>query len=607
MSTLLSRILWPIVEWLIAAIILLFFASFADHPHVLSALHAGYQFLQHVFTGRQMASEHGGIMAVNVWSSLRLMLFGIVFSLVIGLFLTLTSVLVGQGPLRPIRDILVVVLDAIPEPIYVIAIFVFAFIATLRWNWTLPGVFPLSVPTFADTVIPGLAIAVPGALYLQRMLYLSFENEVSADYVMTARSKGASRTRVVFRHIWPNLMSTVVTQFPVVVGVVLSSVLFAEFFFGYQGLYFRFTSFVGWTMHGPAINRVTLLPEPPATYSIGVAFIAALILVTFWFLANGLSRAISARARFRHTENSPGAHVRRVDWRWIAAGGFPIAVILFFSLFPGLLTNQNPHTEHLLRENPLGIPPFPPSRLHPLGTDAVGRDMLAQTLHGTFHVIGVAGLITLVSTLVALAIAIGIASDERGHLVGAAVRMGRVVASLPTFLLLFFVLYQRNVLSHSQTIVYIAWLCAFEIARSVFAFLAYIEECKKFSFVQGATSVGRSPFGIVVNNLRPWLMQFTCEFFFAEFGRVISMMTILAMFSIYPAEHVVYLMLLDSTSLPAVQSLHISWLADIGDWANQVGGVIAYPYLIAGPLGALLLTMIGAGLISRGIRGREAR
>lgn len=552
-----------------------------------------------------MATEYRGLLGVNVVDSIRLIAFGMVFALFFGILFMSLRMFVRGGMIRTILDVINVVLDSIPEPIYIVMVFVFAFFATLHWNWTIPGLFPLSVPRWNDTFAPAIAIAIPSALYLQRVLFLAFEDQMNADYVMTARAKGATNKRVVFRHIWPNLVTTVIIQFPIIVGLILSSVFFAEFFFGYQGLYFRLTALVGWGMMGPNINQATMLPIPVQHYETGAAWIAGLLLMTVWFFADVSSHIIRSTRRFSQIEMAPVGTRNKVDWRWVLAGGIPIAIILLASTFPQIFTNQNPLTKHLVTPPDFNIPPFPPSKAHPFGTDAEGRDMLARTLYGTFNVVGVAGAIALIVTFVSLVVSVVLAAGETKWWVMGARRIGKITASLPTFLLLFFVLFQRNITSRHQTIVYILWLCTFELGRSVFSFWGSIEEWRKFTFVEGAVSIGRSSFGIVTRSLGPWLQRFAIEFLFAEFGRVISLMTILAMFSLYPAADVEHVTLLDGTGTNAVQSLHISWLAEIGDWANQVGGILSYPYLIYGPLAGLLAMMIGAGLIARGIRGHQ--
>lgn len=84
-----------------------------------------------------------------------------------------------------------------------------------------------------------------------------------------------------------------------------------------------------------------------------------------------------------------------------------------------------------------------------------------------------------------------------------------------------------------------------------------------------------------------------------------SLMTVLAMFHMYPSERIGYVVSVTGSSLEAVKSTDLTWFSILGDAANQVGEILSSPYLIYAPLIGLLATMVGAGLISRGIRGRS--
>jgi len=63
-----------------------------------------------------------------------------------------------------------------------------------------------------------------------------FIEEISKDYVRTARAKGLSETRVLFRHVLQNAMIPILTGVVVVIPLLFMGALITESFFGIPGL-----------------------------------------------------------------------------------------------------------------------------------------------------------------------------------------------------------------------------------------------------------------------------------------------------------------------------------------------------------------------------------
>jgi peptide/nickel transport system permease protein len=80
-------------------------------------------------------------------------------------------------------------------------------------------------------------LAVLVGLAPQTRLYRSFFlDEISQDYVRTARAKGLSEPRVLFRHVLQNAMIPILTGVVVVIPLLFMGSLVAEAFFGIPGL-----------------------------------------------------------------------------------------------------------------------------------------------------------------------------------------------------------------------------------------------------------------------------------------------------------------------------------------------------------------------------------
>lgn len=84
---------------------------------------------------------------------------------------------------------------------------------------------------------------------------------------------------------------------------------------------------------------------------------------------------------------------------------------------------------------PAGIPYDAPSSAHLLGTDALGRDVLARVLHGGYLVVGLAVAATLVATVLGVGIGVltALATRRAGELV---MRVVDLLAVVPALLLL---------------------------------------------------------------------------------------------------------------------------------------------------------------------------
>jgi len=85
-------------------------------------------------------------------------------------------------------------------------------------------------------ILPVLIGVVSGIGANTRWYRTIFLEEISKDYVRTARAKGLSEIRVLFRHVLQNAMIPVLTGVVVVIPLLFMGSLIAEAFFGIPGL-----------------------------------------------------------------------------------------------------------------------------------------------------------------------------------------------------------------------------------------------------------------------------------------------------------------------------------------------------------------------------------
>lgn len=99
-------------------------------------------------------------------------------------------------------------------------------------NW-----FPVSGRgTMAHLVLPALTLGTSLAAILMRMLRSSLMEELNADYIRTARAKGASEGRIVLHHAIRNALIPVVTLLALQFGSLLTGAVITETIFAWPGI-----------------------------------------------------------------------------------------------------------------------------------------------------------------------------------------------------------------------------------------------------------------------------------------------------------------------------------------------------------------------------------
>ena len=109
-------------------------------------------------------------------------------------------------------------------------LFMLLFSLTLGW---LPVV---GAGSWKHLVLPAVTLALPMSAVVARLMRSSVSDELTASYVYTARSKGASPRRVLFGHIFRNSLIPVISVLGLYLGRLLGSAFVVETIFGWPGL-----------------------------------------------------------------------------------------------------------------------------------------------------------------------------------------------------------------------------------------------------------------------------------------------------------------------------------------------------------------------------------
>jgi peptide/nickel transport system permease protein len=110
----------------------------------------------------------------------------------------------------------------------VMLLFVFA----LKMSW-----FPLGgYGRISHLVLPALTVGMTGAAYYARLMRSSMIDVKRQDYVLTARSKGISQTRVMIYHVMRNSLIPVTTWAGIDLASFLGGMVITETVFGWPGI-----------------------------------------------------------------------------------------------------------------------------------------------------------------------------------------------------------------------------------------------------------------------------------------------------------------------------------------------------------------------------------
>ncbi|HNA29863.1 MAG TPA: ABC transporter permease [Thiobacillaceae bacterium] len=179
--------------------------------------------------GRDIARE----IKTRMWPSLAIALPTFLVGLLAYISFALLLVFFRGTKLDTAGVVLCVALMSISGLFYVIA---GQYLMGKLWHW-----FPISgyqpgLDAWKFLLMPVLVSLVAGIGDSARFYRALFIEEIGKDYVRTARAKGLSELRVLFRHVLGNAMIPILTGVVVVIPRLFLGSLIIESFFGIPGL-----------------------------------------------------------------------------------------------------------------------------------------------------------------------------------------------------------------------------------------------------------------------------------------------------------------------------------------------------------------------------------
>ena len=218
------------------------------------------------FSGRPVTE----VMAHAFPVTIKLAVMALVFETIFG---------VAFGVIAGIRrggifdsTVLVMSLFVIAVPSFVIG-FVLQFVVGVKWK-----LLPVTVganDSFQALLMPAIVLGALSFAYILRLTRQSISENLTADYVRTARAKGLSNGAVMGRHVLRNSLIPVVTYIGADLGGLMAGAIVTEGIFGISG--------VGGTMY-----QAILKGEPTTVVSF------TMVLIIVYIFANLLVDLIYA-------------------------------------------------------------------------------------------------------------------------------------------------------------------------------------------------------------------------------------------------------------------------------------------------------------------------
>jgi microcin C transport system permease protein len=191
-------------------------------------------------------------------SVLGLILDRLPVSISLGLWTTLLMYLISipLGIAKAVRDgsrfdvwtsTAVIIGTAIPSFLFAILLIVlFAGGSYFQWfplrglvsdDWAQLSTWHRITDYFWHLTLPILSLTIGSFASLTLLTKNSFLDQISQQYVLTARAKGLSEQRVLYRHVFRNAMLIVISGFPAaLIGILFTGALLTEVIFSIDGL-----------------------------------------------------------------------------------------------------------------------------------------------------------------------------------------------------------------------------------------------------------------------------------------------------------------------------------------------------------------------------------
>lgn len=215
------------------------------------------------------------IIASGLPISMSLGLLAMEIALVVGLTVGVLGALRPRGPLDMAGQALTVIGISLPSFVTGAALLVL-FAAKLR-------LFPVGGwGTWKDAILPAVALSLPFAAYIARLVRFGMIEQMNSDHIRTARAKGLSARQAAFRHALRNAFLPVLSYLGPATAAAMTGSFVVEKVFAVPGLGRHFVNAV-------LAKDITMI--------LGIVLVYSAVLVLMNLIVDVLYAAVDPRIR----------------------------------------------------------------------------------------------------------------------------------------------------------------------------------------------------------------------------------------------------------------------------------------------------------------------
>lgn len=201
-----------------------------DQPILLQYLRALWRALHGDFgVSAQTGGDALEMFATGIPETLKLAACALLLGLILGIGVALLGTYVRSPAARQVLATLPVVGVSVPP--FWVGLVLLQFLS-FQWN-LLPAIGNAGL---ASLVLPATVLAIPKAALVAQILSRSLDTSMKSPYIETARSRGASRARVLLGHAFRNSIIPVITALGMAAGQLIAGSVVVETVFSRSGI-----------------------------------------------------------------------------------------------------------------------------------------------------------------------------------------------------------------------------------------------------------------------------------------------------------------------------------------------------------------------------------
>lgn len=157
------------------------------------------------------------------------------------------------------------------------------FTGMLSIDSLLNGRFDIYLDSLRHLFMPVFALSIYHWATLGRIIRATVMGEKNKEYIISARARGISEDKVLWKHAFGNVLSPALTSVGISAAAILSGVFVIEIIFNFRGI------------SEVIVNSITGLPDAPA--ALGFAIYSVIIILLLMFIIDVLQAILDPRVR----------------------------------------------------------------------------------------------------------------------------------------------------------------------------------------------------------------------------------------------------------------------------------------------------------------------